>query len=153
VSARARDGRCATSRKLIFAAGLAATLSCQLRPPKALAVRESQTEEDYATIMADHLLTFANLTPLDTVAWLAAEFGASQSVVLDLFESYDTFLGILGDEDKRERLDGLTPDTMNDDALFAETRRIGNRFQDGLSRLFFATDSKLTEAAQRYGVF
>ena len=50
-------------------------------------------------------------------------------------------------------LDRLTPDGMNEEPLFAETREIGNRFQRGLSGLFFATDAKLTEAAQRYGVF
>ena len=39
------------------------------------------------------------------------------------------------------------------DPLFKNTREIGNRFQDGLSALFFATDSELTEATQRFGVF
>ena len=148
-----RNFKLRLSRKLIFAAGLAATLSCSLRPPRALTRAENAKEDDYTAIMAEHLLTFANRTPLDSVAWLALEFGANAEVVHDIFDAYDTFLGILGDEGKRQRLEALTPETMREDPLFAESRAIGDQFQRGLSKLFFGTDGQLTEAAQRYGVF
>jgi len=148
-----RNFKLRLSRKLIFAAGLSAALSCSLRPPPALTLAESEKEEDYTAIVAEHLLAFANRTPLDTLAWLALEFGATAEVVRDIFGSYDSFLGILGDNAKRTRLEELTPETMRDDLLFAETREIGDRFQRGLSMLFFDTDSQLTQAAQRYGVF
>jgi hypothetical protein len=42
---------------------------------------------------------------------------------------------------------------MRDDPLFSESREIGDRFQRGLSTLFFDTDPRLKQAAQRYGVF
>ena len=117
-------------------------MSCSLRPPAALTLAESEKEEDYTAIVAEHLLAFANRTPLDTLAWLALEFGATADVVGDIFGSYDGFLGILSDDAKRTRLEELTPDTMR-----------GDRFQRGLSMLFFDTDSELRQAAQRYGVF
>ena len=148
-----RNFKLRMSRKLIFAAGLAACLSCKLRPPASLALPEAETEEDYATIMAEHLLSFADSTPLETVAWASLEFGARPHVVADIFEPYDAFLGVLRNPEERSRLDRLHPEEALRDPLFKRTREIGNRFQDGLSALFFATDSELTEATQRFGVF
>jgi len=148
-----RNFKLRLSRKLIFAAGLVATLSCALRPPSDLTRSENEREEDYTAIVAEYLLTFANRTPLDSVAWLALEFGAAPEVVRDIFDSYDAFLGILGDDVMRARLEGLTPDTMKGDSIFSESRAIGDRFQRGLSKLLFETDRRLTEAVLRYGVF
>lgn len=147
-----RNFKLRVSRKLIFAAGLAAALSCLLRPPKAL-TQSSKTDDDYTSIVAGHLLGFANRTPLDCVAWLATEFKAQPETVLDIFESYDAFLGILADDEKRARLKSLTPETMASDPLFGQTRSIGDRFQRGLASLFFDTAPELTKAVQRYGVF
>jgi hypothetical protein len=148
-----RNFKLRLSRKLIFAAGLSAALSCALRPPPALGREESEKDEDYAAIVAEHLLSFANRTPLETVAWLVSEFGATTETIRDIFDSYDAFLGILGDDGKRRRLERLTPETMREDALFDESREISDRFQEGLSKLFFQTDTQLTIAAQRDGVF
>jgi hypothetical protein len=148
-----RNFKLRLSRKLIFAAGLVATLSCALRPPLALTRTENEKEEDYTAIVAEYLLTFANRPPLDAVAWLAFEFNAKPEVIRDIFDAYDAFLGILGDDGLRKRLEDLTPDTMAKDPLFAESRAIGDRFQRGLSKLFFDTDSRLTDAVLRYGVF
>jgi hypothetical protein len=148
-----RNFKLRLSRKLIFTAGLAAALSCSLWPPEALRQLQNETEADYSAIMTDHLLTFANRTPLETLAWMALAVGAKPVVVNALFASYDGFLGILRDVDKRGRLAELTPDSMKSDALFAETREIGNTFQDGLTGLFYETNEALTKATQRYGVF
>jgi hypothetical protein len=114
---------------------------------------ENEMAEDYGAIVAEHLLVFANRAPLESIAWLALEFHAKPSVVHDIFDSYDSFLGILADVDRRERLEELTPDNMALDPLFKESRDVGDRFQKGLAELFFATDVDLTRAAQRYGVF
>jgi hypothetical protein len=148
-----RNFKLRLSRKMIFAAGLAACLSCRLRPPARLAAPGAETEHDYTSIMAGHLLSFANSTPLDTIAWLALEFGAAPAVVRQIVDSYDDFLGIVNDASRRQHLEGLGPEESSKDALFAETREIGNRFQDGLTGLFFGTNEELTGATQRYGVF
>jgi hypothetical protein len=148
-----RNFKLRLSRKLIFAAGLVASLSCALRPPAELLGLDGEAEGDYTDLMARHLLGFANRTPLDALAWCAAEFAAGPEVVQDVFGSYDAFLGILGDEEKRTRLARLTPDTMKQDPLFNETRSLSDRFQRGLSALFFATDPRLTETVQKHGLF
>ena len=148
-----RNFKLRLSRKMIFAAGMAACLSCQLRPPKGLASPAAETGTDYTSIMAEHLLSFADSTPLDTIAWLALEFEAAPEVVRQIVDSYDAFLGIINDATKREHLDRLGPEESGNDPLFAETRTIGNRFQDGLTGLFFGTDSGLTAITQRFGVF
>lgn len=149
-----RNFKLRMSRKLIFAAGLIACLSCRLRPPDSLAaVPPTETEGDYAAKMAEHLLCFANSTPLDTLAWACMQFGASSETVAKIFGSYDAFLGTLSDTEKRERLDSLGPEQALADPSFKVTREIGDAFQNGLSGLFFDSDQKLREAVQRYGVF
>jgi hypothetical protein len=148
-----RNFKLRLSRKLIFAAGLSASFSCALRPPAALARVENETEGDFAALMTEHVLSFADRTPLSSLAWLALEFDAKPEVARGIFDAYDAFLAILQDGERRKRLEGLTPDTMKADPLFRETREIGDRFQDGLTSLFFGTDDALTTAIQRYGVF
>jgi predicted nucleotidyltransferase len=148
-----RNFKLRMSRKLIFAAGLVACLSCKLRPPESLALPAAETEEDYAAIMATHLLSFVDSTPLDILAWASTQFEADGRTVAAIFESYDAFLGLLSDTEARNRLDELRPEEALGDSLFKKTRDIGNRFQDGLSALFFDSDRDLKEAAQRYGVF
>lgn len=55
--------------------------------------------------------------------------------------------------EKRTRLEELGIDDAVDDPVFQEARAVGTTFQDGLTKLFFETDAKLTKATQRYGVF
>ncbi len=148
-----RNFKLRLSRKMIFAAGLASCLSCELRPPVRLATREAETENDYTSVMAEHLLSFANSTPLDTIAWLALEFQAIPAAVRQIVDSYDAFLGIINDASKRKHLNDLGPEESGEDRLFLETKEIGNRFQDGLTQLFFGTNEELTALTQRYGVF
>lgn len=147
-----RNFKLRMSRKLIFSAGLAACLSCALRPPDTRS-RRRNSEADRSARTAEHLLQLAGMAPLDVVAWLALEFGAKPTAVRDLFGSYDAFLGIVGSEAKRNHLDSLGPDEAVSDSLFLATKDVGNGFQDGLTALFFRTDKSLTDAALRYGVF
>jgi hypothetical protein len=147
-----RNFKLRMSRKLIFSAGLAACLSCALRPADSRSRRRS-SEADRSARTAEHLLQLAGMAPLDVVARLGLEFGAKPTAVRDLFGSYDAFLGIIGDEAKRNRLDLLGPDEAVSDSLFLATKDVGNAFQDGLTALFFRTDKSLADAALRYGVF
>ena len=148
-----RNFKLRLSRKLTFTAGLAACLSCKLRPPMRPGSPATETETDYASVMAEHLLSFTNSTPLDTLAWLALEFEAGADVVRDIMDSYDAYLEIVADESKRKRLENLGPEESNRDSLFAETRDIGDRFQKGLTGLFLDTNDDLRVVTQRYGVF
>ena len=84
---------------------------------------------------------------------MATEFDLGEPGVRDLFDSYDSFLAILGSASERERLENLSAEQSQDDDLFKRTRTIGTRFQNGLTNLFFEADAALKAASQRYGVF
>jgi len=59
----------------------------------------------------------------------------------------------LNDQERRLHLEKLKVEDAMTDAVFIEAKRSATDFQKGLSELFFATDEKLTRAAQHYGVF
>ncbi len=140
------------SRKLIFAAGLAMCLSCQLRPSQALAGKPFANERDFTDALQDFLFEFANRTPLQILTRFAISFGA-ESAAVKCLEAYDAFLDILSDDAKRERLNELGVEDAFQDDVFLQAREIGTSFQEGLTRLFFESDTDLTVAVQRYGVF
>jgi predicted nucleotidyltransferase len=147
-----RNFKLRMSRKLIFAAGLAMCMSCELMPKAELIGAGTTDPAEVYTAMQDFLIRFANRTPLESLAAFALRFDASVTAAA-LFDAYDEFLGILSDSEKRDRLSSMDHEAATTDALFQETRRIGTAFQDGLTTLFFKTDPALTSATQRYGVF
>jgi predicted nucleotidyltransferase len=146
-----RNFKLRVSRKLIFVAGLAMCLSCQLRPSPALRGKFDR-EDDFNNALQDFLLEFCNRTPLEVLARLAVDFSALDAGV-EALDAYNDFLGILSDADKRKRLKELDVEDAQSDDVFREARAVGTRFQDSLSRLFFGSNSELTMATQRYGVF
>jgi hypothetical protein len=91
------------SRKLIFAAGLAMCMSCQLRPSPALREPSFPSEADFTDALQDFLLTFTDRTPLQVLFRFAISFGAGE-VGAKLLDAYDQFLAILSDDGKRNRL-------------------------------------------------
>ena len=69
-----------------------------------------------------------------------------------IFGAYDQFLALLHDGKKRKLLDG-SPDDAGARAVTDEARQIGHDFRDGLEKLFFSTNDRLTNLVRRYGVF
>jgi hypothetical protein len=147
-----RNFKLRVSRKLIFVAGLAMCLSCQLRPVAELGNPTFATEKDFTDALQDFLLDFSNRTPLQVVSRLALDFNAG-SCGVEILDAYDKFLGMLADNDKRDYLKKLGVEDALEDAVFKEAREIGNEFQEALTNLLFHSDADLTAAAQRYGVF
>lgn len=158
-----RNFKLRLSRKLTFTAGLAMCMSCQILPPKQLA---NAGEPDFYLELEDYLVDLSNKPPLQIVAEFvrrladnASDAGNEQNGANAnaagrlIFQSYDRFLEIIDDPERRSRLEELTAETASSDPLYSETRRVGTNFQEGLSKLFFGTDEKLTAATQRYGVF
>jgi hypothetical protein len=69
------------------------------------------------------------------------------------FNAYEEFLKILDDPGLRDGLKKLkVPNAMSDDT-FRRAKQIAADFQEGLAKLLFRTDSKLTDVAETYGVF
>lgn len=157
---RDRDGRgwalrnfkLRLSRKLTFTAGLAMCMSCQLRPPRSLADAKFDAPHDFYAELENHLIGFSNKRPLHVVAEFILNFNAN-AAGKTIFDAYDRFLKILGDQAKRDRLERLSAEDAGSDPVFTEAREVGTAFQDGLTTLFFKTDEELTTATQRYGVF
>jgi hypothetical protein len=145
-----RNVKLRLSRKLIFVAGLAMCLTCELRPPPSL--RAAGNAKDFYAALQDVLLGFANRPPLGTLVDFASQFSAD-GVASELVDQYEQFLGTLADTETRNRLEKMTLDEAVTDPTFKMARGIGTRFQDALTKLFFATNEELTRATQRYGVF
>lgn len=145
-----RNFKLRLSRKLIFTAGLAMCLSCQLRPSPALV--SAETSDEVRRLLAELLMTFCNRTPLEVLANFAGAFGAD-AVAGEVFDAYDKFLAILRDDNERAKLAKMDVEDAVGDPFFRKAQEIGAAFQAGLSKLFFATDAELTKATQRYGVF
>jgi len=139
------------SRKLLFVAGLSMALSCKLRPSTRL-TETFESDEQFCSAMTGHLQELADKTPLEILAQWCIDFSAHGAAV-EIFGSYDRFLELLADESSRKHLETLSVEAAQADDLFARAREIAREYQEGLTRLFFATDGKLTEHTQRYGVF
>ncbi len=144
-----RNVKLRISRKLIFVAGLAMCMNCQLSPSEGISAAD---EREFAGALEAFLLGLANRTPLEAVASLANDFKGQQAGVR-ILTSYDEFLAMLSDQGKRQQLEKLDVESAQADNVFQEARVIGNEFQAGLTQLFFDTDPDLTKAIQRYGVF
>jgi predicted nucleotidyltransferase len=147
-----RNVKLRLSRKLIFSAGLAMCLACELKPPKSLLGVDPGRPGDFYNALQEFLFGFANRTPLDVLVEFAAGFDAD-ALAAKMLTTYDEFLAILRDPEKRERLERLNVDEAVQDEIFKEARAIGSSFQEGLTKLFFSTNDELTRATQRYGVF
>jgi len=146
------------SRKLTFVSGMLSCLDYRLNPHRG----ENGGSLFNATGMKvldaqEHIRKCVATTPLDIVSRSIEGYSPDEThkaeLVGSILGSYDTFLGILNDEEKRKRLKGLRPGEHEKDPIFQECRELGVGFQNGLSTLFFETNDELTKATQEYGVF
>jgi len=144
-----RNFKLRLSRELTFTAGLAMCMSCQLCPPKWLV---DAKPADFYGELENYLVGFSNRPPLQVVAEFVQHFSA-KAAGKTIFDAYNQFLTLLGDQTRREHLDKLGAEDARSDEVFKEARDIGTTFQDGLTKLFFETNEDLTKATQRYGVF
>jgi predicted nucleotidyltransferase len=146
------------SRKLIFAAGLLACFAFELasernREPGGQPWRDAAGRLEVPRLVR-LLRERIQVHPLDQLAEAALRPAATRETALALFEAYDAFVGVLGDEEKRRHLKRLTfADLDRGDALFRETSRIARRFQEALHQLFFVEDPQLRRLVLDYGVF
>jgi predicted nucleotidyltransferase len=146
-----RNAKLRLSRKLIFAAGMLSCFSCDL-------LASAEAREELKTIhstvrMEEHLLSFMKMTPLEILATFLIERKLKKETAHKLFSSYNAFLVVLNDPEKRGHLKGLRPEDVKGDTVFDEVRRFSHEFQDGLTAMFFKDDEKLRDLTIFYGVF
>jgi hypothetical protein len=97
-----RNAKLRLSRKLIFAAGMLSCFSCDL-----LSNAEAREElrKTHSTVrMEEHLLSFVKMSPLEILATFLVERKIKKETAHKLFCSYNAFLLLLNDEQKREHL-------------------------------------------------
>jgi predicted nucleotidyltransferase len=141
------------SRKLIFAAGFWACLSCRLRPSKDLETsRKNNDREGVRTDMTACLFGFTQKSPLEALADAFLAYEAWEAAK-KTFDAYEDFLAILDSEVNRKALADLKVEGALGDPIFGRAKKAASAFQDGLTQLFFNTTDELTKAAQIDGVF
>jgi predicted nucleotidyltransferase len=145
-----RNVKLRMSRKLLFVSGLLLCFSFELHPPE----DREEILSDTAMMsprLADFLLRQSSLTPLDLLSRELLRVGRSE-VVTDVMDSYDAFLSLLADPDRREHLKNLRFEQVGGDAVFAQVRALSHSFQRGLTNLFFGEED-LRGLIIKYGVF
>ena len=131
-----RNAKLRISRKLLFAGGLLPVFRCG-----------AGEQAD----MFDFLSAQLDMPPTDRVAQAFLEHEAADPGARAL-GAYDEFIGLLDDEDSRERLEEVTRATAADSEIFAEVRQLGGQLERGLLALLFETEP-LSKLVRDYAIF
>lgn len=152
-----RNAKLRMSRKLIFAAGLLTCFSCQLDDEL-----QSKISTDWRDIkgarnlnlayLQEHILRRISATPLNSVASAVMEYKIDKSLVKDLFTSYDEFLRMMSDSEKRSHLKKLRAEDSRNDPVFKEVQEFSECFSKALTEMFFSS-ACLKDLTRKYGVF
>jgi hypothetical protein len=148
-----RNAKLRMSRKLVFASGLLRCFFCHL-DDAAVAAREALTppRHDVSKLLL-YLENQLKQTPLMLLARAVSRPALDKSTGRKLFASYNQFLSLLDNEDKRKHLAHLMPDQMDTSPVWREIRETSHDFQTGLKELFFGVDEELRTLTTEYAVF
>jgi hypothetical protein len=138
----------AMSRKLIFASGLLVCFGCSLDADLS---KELEKADKPAVPLLGYLRSLVKFTPLEIVAGASLSY-ASNSAAHKIFDSYDSFLAMIADPEKRNHLKNVKPEQSRTDKLFIEARDISRTFQSGLEEIFF-DNPEVQKLTRKYGVF
>jgi hypothetical protein len=133
------------SRKLLFMSGFCMCISW--------ALRDQQGEDDSFVTqhLVDHLTGWTQRTPLESLAGMVSRY--APSLAPDIFDSYDSFLALLNDKEKRTGLEKLSPDDAYEDAVFLEARNVATQFDTALTNLLYESNDDVTSMVKKYGIF
>jgi hypothetical protein len=148
-----RNAKLRMSRKLVFASGLLHCFFCAL-DPAAEEARQALIKEQDVLPLAAYIGHQLFLTPLNMMAKVCVELTTTDKTARSIFDSYDSFLRILDDADKRAELERVrTHDDLRKSAAWNEIRDVSHPFHDGLVALFLKENSRLTKLTTTYGIF
>lgn len=133
------------SRKLLFVSGLFMCFSW------ALDGQEDSGEQFLPQKLVSHLRDWTQRPPLESLAMIVESY--APDLATDIFDTYDSFLELLVDVDKRDILVQLSPDGAYTSDVFLEARDVATRFDDALVKLLFESDIRITQLTRKYGVF
>ena len=149
-----RNAKLRMSRKLIFAAGLLHCFFCHLDASAAQAREVLKRPAPDVSALTEYMERQLSLTPLGLVAKACLELDIQPDTARSIFDSYDRFLAILGDPEKRSELEkAQTHEHLRDSQIWDDVRDMSRPFHDGLIDLFLRDDDKLRELTMQYGIF
>ena len=137
------------SRKLIFVAGLLACFSCELDPTGGMV---GVNEEERKLALVHHLQDFVKKSPLEVLAEYLGLY-AKEETARSVMESYNSFVGLLDDENKRTELQKLEPNERDSSATYKHADKISKKFNQGLISFFYDDNDELGKLIRKYGVF
>ena len=112
---------------------------------------ESKDENLLAQELVAHLQAWTQRPPLESLAMVIEKYAAP--LAADVFDSYDLFLQLLGDEEKRKALEELAPEDAYANNVFLEARDFSKKFNDALIKLLFDANDEVSQLTEQYGVF
>jgi hypothetical protein len=143
------------SRKLLYLAGLITCFSFSI-----WADDENQIEawegaqEGRAFRLISYLERIANSPPLELVARAFLHLNLLDDATRTFLTSYNDFVALLSNSDRRGRLEALKPEEMARDQVYQEARIASHEFQHAIEKLFLEPErSVLSRLTIRYGVF
>ncbi len=143
-----RNAKIRFSRKLLYAAGLAFCLSCELNPPRRIQRDLFGLHQDTsARPYIESALKFAQTPPLEYLAAFIEAYvqnGAKRTrIVENIFGAYNEWLILLNNKAARDSLEKLDHSVARNNQHFKKVRKISEKFASGLRELFFnrQTDS------------
>ncbi|MBK9258638.1 MAG: nucleotidyltransferase domain-containing protein [Polyangiaceae bacterium] len=144
-----RNVKLRMSRKLLFASGMLACFSLEL-------FGKDEQWRDEGGVDPARVVRFVRnrlrLSPLEQMCEVLLRPGISPETALQVIGAYDSFMGILADDEKRQHLSSLSLDALGTDALFKEATSLTYTFQTGLDSVFFE-DEEIGMLVRRFGVF
>lgn len=81
-------------------------------------IREDLVKNHSTIAMEEYLRTFVQKTPLEILATFLLELKIKRETAVKLFSSYNAFLALLDDAEKRERLKKLSLEDIPTDVFF-----------------------------------
>lgn len=133
------------SRKLTYASGLLMCFRCA-------DVAEAEAAPTQALLA--HLLHLRLDPPLQAFARTLLQYQQLDDAARLLFNTYDAFLAVLDDPNKRDELQGLANEHAHGNLVFRHVRELGHTFQEALRRIFLADNgTPFPELTIKYGVF
>lgn len=149
-----RNAKLRMSRKLVFAAGLLHCFECHLDEAAESARAALQPPDRDLSVLTEYMERQLSLTPLELVAKACLELNIRAETVRRIFDSYDRFLGILDDPDKRKELEQAhSHEELRNSAVWDDVLQVSGPFHDGLVALFLKEHEQLQSLTMKYGVF
>lgn len=139
------------SRKLLFAAGILVCFGVNDCKPS---VRDCMVQQDWNQgPLLKHLKSNFAMTPLEILAQVMIKKKVDPKVCRGILDSYNEFLGLLGQKRVRKHMEKLTPHKAPSDSTYARFQKLGRAFHKNIVSLLYHQDKGLQKLTEWYGVF